>query len=192
MIPARHLLLFLALSVAIAPPVRAQDSDAPIWTTQPTRIDRSRQHYERLPARHVARDTRTWLAVPQRIKVLDSVTFTFDDRVYKIAHIRPVAPKRLCQALEGGRWPCGRMGSIFLGNLVRGKRLLCQTTQGDKAVELSRCAVGSRDVGAEIVRQGYGKAEADDDLLAVQAEAQKMASKGLWRNPECVADFDGC
>ena len=192
MIAPRFLLLSIALLSLAVPYAQAEQGDDSIWTTQPTRIDRARQSYERLPARQVARDRRIWVVVPERIKVLDSATFTFGDGTYAIAHVRPVRAKRLCEAIEGGRWACGRMASIFLGNLVRGKRMLCDVTEGEKSMMLSHCVIGSRDVASAIVSQGYGKAEGDETLLSVQAEAQKLATKGLWRNPQCAADFDNC
>lgn len=188
----RHLGLSLSILLAAASFAQAQQGDDPIWTTQPTRIDRGKQTYERLPAKMVPRDSRIWVVVPQRIKVLDSRSFSAGDVVYEIDHIRPVKSKRLCQAVEGGRWACGRMASIFLGNLVRGKRLLCSVVQSEKKMTLSHCVIGVRDVAAAIVTQGYGMAVGDEALLAAQAEAQKLAAKGLWRNPECAANFDSC
>jgi endonuclease YncB( thermonuclease family) len=184
--------LSLALLMSFLPAAQAQESDDPLWTTQPTRIDRTHQTYERLPAKVVARDSRIWIVVPQRIKVVDSRSFSVGDILYEIDHIRPVKNKRLCQAIEGGRWACGRMASIFLGNLVRGKRLLCDVAQGEKKMTLSHCVIGSRDVASAIVSQGYGMAVGDETLLSVQADAQKLAAKGLWRNPKCAADFDNC
>ena len=192
MFPARIFLLTVLMLASSLSPALGQDDDTPIWTTKPTRIDRTQQHFERLPAVVTARDARSWLVVPERIKVLDSATFSFGDGVYAIANIRPVPPKRLCQAVEGGRWACGRMASIFLGNLVRGKRLLCDLSQAGNRVVLSHCVIGSRDVAAAILNQGFGKAEGDEALVAIQAEAQKAAAKGLWRNPKCIADFDHC
>lgn len=189
---SRCLGLSLLLVLPAAPSARAQQADDPIWTSQPVRVDRSKQRYERLPARVAPRDSRVWVVVPQRIKVLDSRSFSVGDTVYEIGHVRPVKAKRLCQAVEGGRWACGRMASIFLGNLVRGKRLLCDVRQERKKMTLSRCAIGTRDVASAIVSQGYGLALDDAALLAVQAEAQKLAAKGLWRNPNCAVDFDSC
>jgi len=188
----RYVALPLALLMTFLPAAQAQESDDPIWTTQPTRIDRTKQTYERLPAKLVPRDSRIWVVVPERIKVLDSRSFSVGDVVYEIDHIRPVQNKRLCQAVEGGRWACGRMASIFLGNLVRGKRLLCDVAQSKKKMKLSHCVIGQRDVASAIVSQGYGMAVDDEALLSAQADAQKLAAKGLWRNPKCVADFDNC
>jgi endonuclease YncB( thermonuclease family) len=188
----RYIGLSVAVLLSAVSSVQAQDGDDPIWTTEPTRIERSKQNYERLPAKVVVRDTRAWLVVPNRIKVLDSRSFIAGDIVYEIDNVRPIKAKRLCQAVEGGRWACGRMASIFLGNLVRGKRLLCDIIQGKKKMTLSHCVLGQRDVASAIISQGYGMAVNDDALLSVQTEAQKLAAKGLWRNPKCAADFDKC
>lgn len=191
MIAVRSILVLILLCSAPLP-VSAQDNDVPLWTTEPTRIDPAKQHYERLPAREVVRDSRVWLLVPERIKVLDSTSFSFGDGTYRIANIRPIAPKRLCGAVEGGRWPCGRMASIFLGNLVRSKRLLCDIVQTGKTAMLSHCAIGQRDVASAIIEQGYGMATGDAALLETQGRAQKLAAKGVWRNPKCTTDFDTC
>lgn len=192
MFPARiFLLTFLMLATSL-PPALGQEDDIPIWTTKPTHIDRANQHYQRLPALVVAREKRTWIMVPQRIKVLDSVSFSFGAGTYVVAGLRPVRPGRICQAVEGGRWPCGRMSSIFLGNMVRGKRLLCEVSQSGTKILLRHCLVGTRDLASDIVSQGYGKAEGDAELGAIQAEAVKAAAQGLWRNPLCTNDFDHC
>ncbi|UVC09642.1 hypothetical protein IHQ71_03190 [Rhizobium sp. TH2] len=185
----RIVVAFLLVAASIT---TGHGEDAPLWTEQPTRIDRSKQHFERLPAVKIARDSRLWLVVPSRITVVDSASFVIGEQQYQIANIRPVKPQRLCQAIEGGRWPCGRMASIFLGNLVRNKRLLCDINQAGKKLMLSNCVIGARDVAAAIIANGYGMAEADKVLLATQADAQKAQSKGLWRNPLCTTDFDNC
>jgi endonuclease YncB( thermonuclease family) len=130
--------------------------------------------------------------VPQRIKVIDSTSFAIGTQTYRLAGMRPVVPKRMCQAIEGGRWSCGRMASIFLGNLVRSKRMLCDVGPAGATVLLSRCVIGSHDVSLAIIANGYGMAEADKGLLAAQVEAQKAARLGLWRNPLCTTDFDHC
>lgn len=188
-VPARIAVSLLLVAVSA---MAGHGEDAPLWTEYPTRIDRSKQHYERLPAATVAKDSRLWLVVPSRIKVLDSTSFAIGEQQYQIANIRPVKPARICQAIEGGRWPCGRIASIFLGNLVRSKRLLCDISQAGKKLMLSNCVAGARDIAAAIVTNGYGMAEADEALLAAQADAQKARRKGLWRNPLCDTDFDKC
>jgi len=182
----------VSLLLVVVSITEGRGEDAPLWTQHPTRIDRSKQHYERLPALTVAKDSRVWLVVPFRIKVLDSASFAIGEQQYQFANIRPVKPGRLCQAIEGGRWACGRIASIFLGNLVRNKRLLCDIRQAGKKLMLSNCIAGARDIATDIVTNGYGMAEADKVLLAAQADAQKARSKGLWRNPLCDTGFDTC
>lgn len=182
----------ISLLLVVVSVTEGHGEDAPLWTQQPTRIDRSKQHYERLPALTVAKDSRQWLVVPSRIKVLDSASFAIGEQRYQIANIRPVKPGRLCQAIEGGRWACGRIASIFLGNLVRNKRLLCNIREAGKISMLSNCTAGARDLATDIVVNGYGMAAGDKALLAAQADAQKARSKGLWRNPLCDTNFDGC
>ena len=162
-----------------------------LWPQSPIRIDKSQQHYQRLPAIQVAIDRRTWLVVPPRITVLDSARFSADGKIYHIADIHPVQPKRLCKSMQGGHWGCGRIAAILLGNLVRDKRLLCDVTPGDKEVALHRCASGNKDVAEEILSQGFGRVNDDSPLLPFQGEGQKNGA-GLWRDPDCKLDFDKC
>jgi endonuclease YncB( thermonuclease family) len=173
-------------------PAMGQMQDDSIWTSKPTRVDKAKQTYERLPGKTVERDSRTWIVVPERIKVLDNRSFSAGDTVYEFANLRPIPAKRYCRAVEGGRWPCGRMASIYLGNLVRAKKLLCDVAQSGEKLILSRCMIGTKDVAADIVDQGYGLATGDDSLLERQKQAQKLAAKGLWRNPDCTSNYDTC
>lgn len=185
----RGLLCGLALMLA-ATAVRGEE--APLWTQTPVRIDRAKQSYERLPAVKVARDDRVWIFVSERIRMIDSGAFEFGGRQYRLTQIHPIQAKRLCKAVDGGRWPCGRLSVVFLGNLVRGKRLLCEVDATDKVVKLSNCAVGKRDIATEIVTQGFGKAIGPQTLLTTEMDAQSRAVKGMWRNSACIADFDHC
>jgi endonuclease YncB( thermonuclease family) len=162
-----------------------------LWSQNPIRIDKSKQHYQRLPAIQVAIDRRTWLVVPPRIMVLDSARFIADGKIYHIADIHPVQPKRLCKSMQGGRWGCGRIAAILLGNLVRDKKLLCDVISGGKEVVLNRCASGNKDVAGEILSKGFGRVNDDSPLLPFQAESRKNGN-GLWRDPNCKLDFDKC
>jgi endonuclease YncB( thermonuclease family) len=168
----------------------AGDDDV-LWPQNPIRIDRSKQHYERLPPAQQAIDTRIWVMVPDRIQVLDSARFSFGGRPYRIAGVRPVSLTRICRDVDVGRWSCGRMAGIFLGNLVRGKRLLCDVAAGAKETVLTRCQTATKDLAVEIVANGYGRADTDG-LLTSTEELARSKRAGLWRNPDCVLDFDHC
>jgi endonuclease YncB( thermonuclease family) len=192
----RHVFRLLAsfLTCVAVMPLDAnhvQADDDVLWTQHPVHIDRSKQNYERLPAVQHEIDTRLWVNVPDRIKVLDSASFSFDSKTYRIGKVHPVAMKRTCKDVVAGRWGCGRMAAIFLGNLVRGKRLLCDVKPGDKETVLNHCQLGTRDLAAAIISSGFGRAE-DSDALAKTEELARSKKAGLWRNADCSVDFDSC
>lgn len=162
-----------------------------LWPESPIRIDRSRQHYQRLPALQKPVDKRVWITVPSRITILDGARFSFDGKTYRIDRIRPISTTRICHDDDGTRWTCGRAAAVLLGNLVRGKRLLCDLASGDKENVLDRCESGTRDVAAEILASGLGRTDAEGILRTAQELARRRQA-GLWKNPQCVIDFDHC
>lgn len=162
-----------------------------LWTQKPVRIDRSRQTYERLPARPVEIDQRVWLKVAPMITVHDAGSFTFGGRLYRIEAVTPVARQRVCRAGDGSRWSCGRMAAIFLGNLVRNKRMLCDAIISRPKVNLLRgCRIGNRDIAHEIVANGHGYSGAP--ALAESLRATQLRKAGIWKNPACLDSFHRC
>jgi hypothetical protein len=131
------------------------------WTQYPVRIDRTKQNFERLPPLPQQIDSRTWLPVPFQIQVIDSVRFAFGNRTYRIARVRPVARARMCRDREAGQWSCGQMGAVLLGNLVRGKRLLCYATTVGQETMPDQCQSTNRDIASQIVASGFGAAGGD-------------------------------
>lgn len=176
------------IACLVASSCRADDI---LWPQHPTRIDRTKQNYERLPALEREIDDRTWVIVPARITMLDSASFSFAGKAYRIAEVHPVSLKRICKDIDGGRWTCGRAAAIFLGNLVRSKRMLCDVVAGGKVTILRRCQTGRRDIAAEIVGSGFGRTEGGGPISTTEQLARKKRS-GLWRNPDCLLDFDRC
>lgn len=174
---------------ASAPSARSED-DVP-WTQRPMKVDRSKQTYQRLPARQQAVDTRSWFSVPDRIRVIDSARFSIDGKVYRIGGVHPVAMGRICRDREAGRWSCGRLAGVLLGNLVRNTRLLCNVTPSGTETVLGRCQSRTKDIAREIVAAGFGRADGDSTLASIEALARSDKA-GLWRNPACLADFDHC
>jgi endonuclease YncB( thermonuclease family) len=167
------------------------DEDVQLWTQTPTRIDRSRQHFERLPAVTTAIDDRVWLAVPPRITIVDGISFAFGDRTYRLGGLRGIGIGRLCQDGQANRWSCGRAASVALNNLVRGKRILCDIDTAAHVAVLTHCLSGNDDVAATLVGLGLARAAGDPDLAAVEVQARQRRV-GIWQNPRCAADFDRC
>lgn len=180
--------VFTLLSVS---PVDATAGEDLLWPQYPVRIDRSKQTYERLPPVQTAIDSRTWLIVPVRIKVPDSASFIANGQIYRMKGIHPVDAGRICKGGGTGRWPCGRMSAIYFGNLVRGKRVLCnEEIVGDTHL-LSACQVGPHRIAEAVIAAGFGVAVDDAALSLLEAKA-RQDGKGLWRDPGCEADFDHC
>ena len=177
-------LVFLSVGAAAA-------GDDVLWPQNPIRIDRSKQHYERLPPLRQAIDKRIWVLVPQRITVIDGGGFSFEGKSFRIGLIHPISVKRICNNRDGTRWTCGRMAAILLSNLVRGKRLLCDIAPGPKATTLNDCQSGAKNIAAEIISNGLARTDAAGLLQTAQDLARKKRT-GLWRNPDCAIDFDHC
>lgn len=181
----------LAAIVSFIGTVSADAGDDVLWTGHPVKVDRSKQTYQRLPANQQPIDTRIWLSVPDRIRLIDSASFSIGAKVYRIAGIHPVTMSRMCRDVEAGRWSCGRLAGILLGNLVRSTRLLCEVAPSTSETVLKRCQSRSKDVAREIIAAGFGRADGDSTLESVEALARTNKA-GLWRNPACLADFDHC
>lgn len=161
------------------------------WTEKPVHIDRSKQTFERLPPREMQTDPRQWLVVPARIEVIDGVSFAFSNKTYRLAGLKSIDRKHMCKMIEGGRWACGRMAAIFLGNLVRGKRLLCEINEGPEIVMLDNCQVPGKVISEAVLKAGYAWSSTDDGGSPAEAFA-KANGVGLWRNPACMDRPDAC
>jgi endonuclease YncB( thermonuclease family) len=161
------------------------------WTEKPVHVDRSKQNFERLPPLQPPSDPRQWIVVPARIDVIDGVTFAFSNKTYRLAGLKSVERKRMCKMAEGGRWACGRMAAIFLGNLVRGKRLLCEITERPDAVVLANCQVPGKVISEAVLKAGYAWSLADNGGSPAEAFA-KDNGVGFWRNPACKDRPDAC
>lgn len=196
----KGLIVALAFGLALVVPTGASfgqspladdSTNDPVWTQKPVRVDRKKQNYQRLPAKIMIVERQTVIDVPRRVVVVDSASFAFDGIRYQIANIKPIALKRICRGGDGHRWTCGRQGALFLGKLVRGKRMFCEITAAAGPAKVIGCTVGIHDLAGEIVTNGYGQASGDAALIDLQAKAIAKKS-GIWDNPACVSNFEAC
>jgi endonuclease YncB( thermonuclease family) len=83
---------------------------------------------------------------------------------------------------SGRSWRCGEAAAAALYRLVNGRTVSCALSGDDGAGRrLAQCAIGKKDIGAELVRQGH--VFADGTILAryaAQEREARAAKLGLW------------
>jgi endonuclease YncB( thermonuclease family) len=86
-------------------------------------------------------------------------------------------------ARGGTDYPCGEEARDMLGALVMGGRVTCEKVNTDRYRRtVARCHVNGRDLGAEMVRQGWAvdyPRYSRGHYAAEQAEAERHR-RGLW------------
>jgi endonuclease YncB( thermonuclease family) len=99
----------------------------------------------------------------------------------KLSGIEAPEGEQRCGA-GANRWRCSAAAETALSRLVNGRRVSCSLSGSDAAGRrLGQCSVGEKDIGAELVRQGY--AFADGGFLARYASQERearAAKAGLW------------
>ena len=103
----------------------------------------------------------------------------------KLTGIEPPEREQRCNA--GNRaWRCGAAAEAALARLVAGRAVVCAVSGSDGAgPALGQCSIGDKDVGAELVRQGF--VFADGSMLARysgQEREARSAKAGLWAGGE--------
>ena len=99
----------------------------------------------------------------------------------KLSGIEAPESEQRCGA-GANRWRCSAVAETALSRLVNGRRVSCAVSGSDEAGRaLGQCSVGEKDLGAELVRQGY--VFADGGFLARYASQERearAAKAGLW------------
>lgn len=107
-----------------------------IWTTEPQKVDRRGQDYERLPTPPDPFPFK--FRADKRWKPLASNRFSFNGDTYRITGLEAVERNRICIDAQGRRFACGLNAFKALDNVVRGKFLECRILaeeESDKTVE---------------------------------------------------------
>jgi len=80
------------------------------------------------------------------------------------------------------RWRCSAVAENVLSRLVNGRTVSCSLSGSDGAGRtLGQCSIGQKDVGAELVRQGYVFADGTFMARYASQEREARAAKaGLW------------
>lgn len=182
---ARHLLLaFVLLAPDLAARAEEPRSAPPIWTTVPTRVDRSRETRERIEPTETARALPRF-AVPGTARVVDAASITVDGAPHRLVGLRAVDQDRLCTDAEGRRWACGLRARGALAALVAGRTLLCrrpepQPASGEATID---CLRADRSLSEIMIEEGWAELASDgaaDPALAAALERAKRDGRGIW------------
>ena len=91
--------------------------------------------------------------------------------VIAIAGIEIVEPDHMCQG-SNGEWPCGMAARTAFRSLLRGRALDCDIPEGELPPRLSvACRLGSQDLGAWLVANGWAKVSSTGPYAEQQNEA---------------------
>ncbi|WP_367952258.1 thermonuclease family protein [Aquibium pacificus] len=91
--------------------------------------------------------------------------------VIAIAGIEIVEPEHTCHGSKGD-WPCGMAARTAFRSFLRGRALDCDIPEGELPARLSvACRLGSQDLGAWLVANGWAKVSSTGPYAEQQNEA---------------------
>lgn len=169
-----------ALLAAEPPTPRAPS--APIWTTTPTRIDRSQETRERIAPAPAADPLPRF--VVRSARLADAGALLIDGRRHRLFGIAAVEPGRVCTDADGWRWACGLRARGALAVLASGHTLLChrfEETRGEDPVV--DCLWQERSLSERLVADGWADLDADGratPALAAALEEARRGRRGIW------------
>lgn len=172
----------LAAQVAPTRAVDVVDDPAhPVWTLKPTRIDRSKQTYERI-APDVPIAAPLLLAVTPPIDLKPDASFRAGDRQVQLAGLILPERQHLCDTDSGSRWACGIRAHARLAALLTQAPLQCtQLNPAGSTIPALQCASSGTDIATKLLSEGWAEPSADAtaDLKRAASDARAMR-RGLW------------
>ncbi len=116
-------------------------------------------------------------------RVIDGDTVEISGRHVRLEGIDAPEMAQTCTNHAGGSWRCGQDAARALERLVAGHSLTCEDRGTDKYGRmLGVCFSGTRDVNAEMVRQGLAWAFVKYSRSYVHEEAEARALHiGIWQ-----------
>lgn len=180
----RLVLVFALLAPDLAARAEEPRSAPPIWTTVPTRVDRSRETRERIEPTEAARALPRF-AVPGTARVVDAASIAVEGVPHRLVGLLAVDHARLCTDAEGRRWACGLRARGALAALVAGRTLLCRRPEpppasGEATID---CLRAERSLSEIMVEDGWAELDAEgnaDPVLTAALERAKRDGRGIW------------
>ncbi|MCE1238275.1 MAG: hypothetical protein LWW93_18140 [Hyphomicrobiales bacterium] len=179
----RCLVTTAALLVCPVLSVAAEEEDGRLWTDRPTRVDRSRETRERLPARSEILDgaSRFALHVDEFPRIDGDASFLAEGRRWRIAHVELPKRSHLCPNAAGAVWACGLRAWATFGGLIADRTLLCRNV-GEPVFPAQpvECWIREKSVAETLLAGGWADpaADAPEDLIAARRRAAR-ARRGL-------------
>jgi endonuclease YncB( thermonuclease family) len=118
------------------------------------------------------------------IRVVDGDTIVLDHARIRLFGIDAPEMDQSCSA-EGRAWPCGEAAAAYLAELLRGRRVVCETRDVDRyGREVAVCRADGLDVNAQMARRGMAWAylRFSEDYLDEETAARRDRL-GVWRGP---------
>ena len=115
-------------------------------------------------------------------RVIDGDTIEISGERIRLHGIDAPETRQSCVGVDGKQWDCGRQSTSALTSLIGGRPIICKGRQRDRYKRLiAVCFVGSRDLNAEMVRQGWALAyrKYSTDYVIQEKVAQSERS-GIW------------
>jgi endonuclease YncB( thermonuclease family) len=116
------------------------------------------------------------------VTVIDGDSLRKGETEIRLSGIDAPEYRQTCRNAQGLDYPCGKDAAAALRQMVRGRELTCSSIDTDRyGRAVSVCKIGSEDVGAAMVREGWAVAYTRHSIsyLAQEHEARK-AKRGIW------------
>ena len=115
-------------------------------------------------------------------RVIDGDTIDVAGQRIRLHGIDAPEGRQAC-TLDGKPWNCGQEATWALAYLLAEHRVTCQQRDVDRYKRIvAVCYIGTEDVNAAMVRQGWALAyrQYSKDYVSAEAEAQREGA-GIWR-----------
>lgn len=112
--------------------------------------------------------------------------FESEGHTITVAGIRVIAPDQVCDATDGGAWPCGKRARTAFRYWLRGRAVEChigenaeEAAAGEESERPMRCSLAGYDVGTWLVENGWALSQAEGPY-AEEEKAARDAGKGIF------------